>query len=61
MALVIFMVGDTRVTSTNRLLFPLYNGELTFEHSFSLPTFVYMLLGRFHEVFVQFEGTDADV
>ena len=28
------MAGDTRVTSTNSKLFPLYNGELTFEHTF---------------------------
>ena len=28
------MVGDTRVTSTNNTLLPIYNGELTFEHNF---------------------------
>ena len=55
------MTGDTRVSSTNRMLFPLYNGELTFEHTFSLPTFVNMLLGQFDEAFLPFEGTVADV
>ena len=54
------MATNTRVTSTNSKLFPLYNGELTFEHTFSLPTLVNMLLGRFHEPFVPYEGTDAD-
>ena len=54
------MAGDTRMTSTNSVLFPLYKGELTFKQTFSLPTFVNMLLGRFHEVFLPFEGTDAD-
>ena len=35
--------------------------KLTFEHTFSLPTFINMLPGRFHEAFLPFEGTDADV
>ena len=55
------MAGDTRVTSTNSMLFPLCNDKLTLEHTFSLPTFVNMLLGRFQEAFVPYEGTDADV
>ena len=32
------------------MLFPLYNGELTFDFE-----------RLFHEVFLPFEGTDADV
>ena len=39
----------------------LYNGRLTLEHTFSLATFVNILLGRSHETFVLYEGTDADV
>ena len=53
-----YMAGDTRVTSTNSTLFPLHNGKLTLEHTFS---FENMLLGRFHEAFIAYEGTDADV
>ena len=55
------MAGDTRVTSTNSMLFQLYNDELTFEYTFSLPTFVNMLLGRIHEVFLLSDRIDADV
>ena len=55
------MPGDTRVTSTNSMLFQLYTDELTLEHTFLLPTFVNILLGRFQEAFLPFEGTDADV
>ena len=55
-----YMDCDTRVISTNSMLFPLYNCELTFEHTFVLPTFVNMLLGGFHEAFLSFEGTGAD-
>ena len=49
------MSGDTRVTSTNSMLFLLCNGQLTLGHTFSLPTFVNMLLCRFHEIFLPSE------
>ena len=51
----------TLVTSTNSVLFPFYNGELTFEHTFLLPTFANMLLGQFPGTFLMFEGNNADV
>ena len=35
---------NTRVTSTNSVLFPSYNGQSTLEHTFPLLTFVDMLL-----------------
>ena len=43
------------MTSTNSVLFPLCNGQLTLGHTFSLPTFVNMLVCRFHEVFLPSE------
>ena len=30
------MAGDTRVTSPNSVIYPLYNGKLTFERTFLL-------------------------
>ena len=55
------MAGDTRVTSTHSMFVPLCHGKLTLEHICSLPTFVNMLLGRFHGAFVPYGRTDADV
>ena len=55
------LVLFTRVTSTNSMLFLLYNVKLTFEHTFSFPIFVNMLLGRFHEAFVPFKVIDTNV
>ena len=39
------MAGNTRVTPTNSMSLPLYNGKLIIEHTFSLPTFASMQLG----------------
>ena len=43
------------MTSTNSMLFLLYNGKLTLEHTFSLPTFVNMVMSRFYEAFVPYK------
>ena len=42
------------------MLFPLYNGKLKLEHTFSLPTFVNMLLSQLRESFAPYEETESD-